>query len=138
MRSLIIALLFFPLLAHAESACPTRFTEFLAMFEKSIEFQTLNIRFPLRYTYVDGNAEPEPKQIKVMVSRANISKHPGVRFPTTAVQVTAPLKRKLTSGARGTQIVQFDKPDSDAYSVAFHFSKTASCWQLVEVEDGSL
>lgn len=138
MRALIIVLLFVPQLACADSACPTRFTEFLAMFEQSIEVQTLNTRFPLRYSFINGNAEPEPKLIRVVIARANASKYPGIRYPSPAVQASVPLQRKLSSKVGGIQVVQFDKPESDVYSVVFSFSRKSSCWQLVEVKDSSL
>ena len=131
-------MLFAPQLACASSGCPTRFTEFLAVFEQSVEFQTLNTRFPLRYSFLDGNAEPDPKLIKVVITRANASKYPGIRYPSPALQASVPLQHKLRSGVGGIQVVQFDKPESDVYSVGFSFLKVSGCWQLVEVEDSSL
>ncbi len=138
LRTLIISLLLAPQFACADSVCPALFTDFLALFEKNSEFQLLNTRFPLSYTFVDGNAEPEPKPVKIMVSRDNVSKYPGIRYPSPAIQETIPLQRKLRLASGGVRIVQFDKPDSDAYSVIFFFEKTSSCWQLVDVKDGSL
>lgn len=127
LRTLVMSLLFVPQFARADSVCPALFTDFLALFEKNIEFQLLNTRFPLSYTLVDSNAEPEPKPIKKMVSRANVSKYPGIRYPSPAIQESIPLQRKLFLASEGIRNVQFDKPDSDAYSVIFIFERTSSC-----------
>jgi hypothetical protein len=35
-------------------------------------------------------------------------------------------------------VVEFEQPDSDAYSVNFNFTRTRGCWYLTLVDDQSL
>jgi len=137
-RLLCVTLLLVCSVAQAEQSCPKTFSSFIARFESSAEFQRLHTRFPLSYSFLDGSAEPDPKEVKVMVSQASAAKYPGIIFPSKATQASVPLKRKLLRHPSGTQVVHFDKPESDVYSVSFHFTQTVDCWLLVKVEDTSL
>ena len=137
-RSFLFAALLLPLAASAASSCPEQFPEFVAQFERSETFQRAHTRFPLPYSYVDGTAEPEPKNIRVMVNRGTVRKFPGIKFPSPTIQRTVPLERKTSTVAAGTEVIRFDKPDTDVYTIEFQFKKSGACWQLIGVDNMSL
>ena len=137
-RSFLFVALLLPLAGYAASSCPEQFPEFGAQFERSEDFQRANTRFPLPYSYVDGSAKPEPKTVRVMVNRSTVSKFPGIKFPSPAIQRAVPLERKTSTVASGTEVIRFDKPDTDMYSIEFQFRKSGGCWQLVNVDNISL
>ncbi|MDO9238259.1 MAG: hypothetical protein Q7U28_19770 [Aquabacterium sp.] len=137
-RSLLIVALLLPLAGYAATSCPQAFPEFVAQFERSEAFQRAHTRFPLPYSYVDSNAEPERKTITVMVNRSTVSKFSGIKYPSLVIQRAVPLERKTSTVSGGTEVIRFDKPDTDMYTIEFHFKKSGACWQLVNVDNMSL
>ena len=137
-RSFIPGALLLPLAAYSAPPCPEQFPEFVAQFERSEAFQRAHTRFPLPYSYVDGTAEPEPKTVRVIVNRGTVRKVPGIKFPSPTIQRTAPLERKTTTVADGTEVIRFDKPDTDMHTIEFQFKKFGACWQLISVDNMSL
>lgn len=133
----LILMMLLSLPVHAGSACPTQFGDFIEVFQDSPNFQKLNTQFPLFYSDVDATAVPEPKQFHIKVTRTTLAKYPGVIFPSRSTQTSMSLQRKI-SEQDGLQVVRFDKPDTDIYSVSFFFAKSSRCWRLIRVEDYSL
>lgn len=125
-----------PAAKDAVAACPARFREFLAKFETDDTFRLEHVQFPLDVKYVDGAAKPEPADRKKQVSRESFQASPW--FPSKAEQEKRGLLKRVTEASGKKALVHFDKPDSDAYTVVYHFAKDSSCWQLALVDDRSL
>jgi len=125
-------------MAHAASACPASFEEYLSAFQRDPLFQNEHRQFPLRYSFLDPDAEVEPRTVKHRLSAAQAEKERGISFPSLELEKAKGLQRKVTKAKKEAYVVRFDKPDSDAFSIEFHFSRVGHCWQLVEVNDFSL
>jgi hypothetical protein len=136
-RLLLASVLLLPLGASAAASCPATFEAFIARFERSQSFQQAHTRYPLRYAYVDKEAQPEPRAIQAWVTRAKAARSPGVRFPSPERQRAIPFDRKTSTGNDGVTVVRFDQPDTD-HSLEFRFRRAAGCWQLLRVDDLSL
>lgn len=138
LRALSLAALLIPLVAHAASACPSSFEEYLSTFQRDPFFQKEHRQYPLRYSFLDTDAEPEPRTVKRRLSAAQVEIKSGISFPSLETEKTKGLERKVTKTKEGTYVVRFDKPDSGVFSIEFHFSRIGHCWRLVEVNDFSL
>lgn len=138
LRALLLVALCFPVAAGANTRCAPTFSDFLNSFEADVDFQRTHTRYPLIYSFVDENAEPEPKEIIKKLSRANAVSHKGIVFPEKSLQKSVPLERQVRRLPKGAYAVRFDKPDSDVYSVEFVFEDNGRCWRLISVADMSL
>ncbi len=108
------------------------------MFQRDPSFQKAHRQYPLRYSFLDSYAEPEPRTANRWLSATQAEKKRAIDFPSSEQEKAKGLVRKVTKGKEGAYIIRFDKPDSDVFSIEFHFSPVGHCWQLVEVNDFSL
>ena len=122
--------------AHA-SECPASFENFLARFEADREFQMRHVEFPLKLAYIDGAADPAPAPRERDITREEYVAKDSF-YPTLEEQATRRLEKKIIRPPTSNMVVEFDKPDSDAYSVNFTFTRTSGCWYLTLVDDQSL
>lgn len=123
--------------AAQASECRYTFEQFLARFESDWEFQLQHVRFPLRMGYVDGTAQPEPLSKEKLVSRDAYMER-GDFYPSPDIQAERRLSKKIVRSPDGTMVIEFDQPDSDAYTVDFKFSRMFGCWSLTFIDDHSL
>jgi hypothetical protein len=136
--SYLIAFLFIASTSIASEPCPKTFDSFIELFQNKSSFQAGHIRYPLIYYFVDINTKPEPRRIKLRLSKHNYLKTPGAHYPSKQIAEKMNLYRKITTYPNGTVHVRFDKPDSDVFSVEYNFVTFNGCWQLIEVDDQSL
>lgn len=138
LRTLFVAAFLFPLTVHGASPCTSSFEEYLSAFQRDPLFQQEHRQYPLRYSFLDTNAEPEPRAVKRRLSAAQAMKESGIGFPSLETEKAKGLERTVKNAKKGTYVVRFDKPDSGVFSIEFHFSRVGNCWRLVEVNDFSL
>ena len=131
-------------LSHAARAsesqapeCQSTFAEFLTRFESDLKFQLQYAQFPLKMAYVDGNAQPEPAPKEKLVTREEYAAK-GSFYLGPDVQAQRRLEKKIIRPPTSNMVVEFDQPDSDAYSVSYHFTRTNGCWYLTLIDDQSL
>ena len=137
MHRVLIAIILFPTIVLADNPCSSSFNEFLSNFEKSSKFQLENISYPLKYSYIEPNAIPEPKTINTLKSKDDLASRKKPIYPTTTEQQQIPLVKKIHSKSQVNKIIQLHKPDTD-YNVKYHFKKIGLCWKLVMFESHSL
>jgi hypothetical protein len=137
-RVVALILLLLPFSVNADQSCPKNIQNFLIDFQNNHEFQVAHINYPLTYSYIDTNADPEPKKIIVSILSANEvkSKKPP-SYPKPNEIHSIPLKETITNTTTGNIIVNFTKPDTD-YSFEYVFINKNTCWQLSEINDFSL
>lgn len=133
----LMALLALSVAGPAKAACPRNFIEFLARFELDSAFQKEHVQFPLQMKFVDAAANPEPAARTRSISKEEYATGKPL-YPTHAVQSERKLLKKITMASHQKTIVHFNKPDSDAYAVDYHFIKAKGCWRLTLVDDHSL
>jgi hypothetical protein len=140
LKMLLATLALLPLLGWAtdESMCPKEFPRFLPRFESDIKYQVASVKFPLLVAYLETSGHSDPIRKTESIFRAAYlkSKHP--YYPTPAIQANRRLERKIEDRSSSMKVVRFDQPDSDAYSVEYHFKKEGGCWRLTFMEDFSL
>lgn len=137
MRWLFFVFCIAPGLSTAAPRCISAFDDFLAKFEANRPFQQENIAFPLKHSFVDAGAEPEPKVIDKPLSKRGVAEHSAPVFPSQADQKTIPFDKEIKSPRPDRRIVQLQKPDT-GYLLIYHFKKIGECWRLVEFEDASI
>jgi hypothetical protein len=99
----------------------------------SRKYDKLKTRFPLEsVTVVD--AEPEPREIVMRVSRAD-AVLPVV--PSPAARAADSLVARVEPRASGGARVVLEKRDTD-YQLAYLFERAGDCWRLVRTENHSL
>jgi hypothetical protein len=125
-----------PPAAHA-SECRYSFEQFLARFETDWEFQLQHVRFPLKMGYVDGTTHSEPLAKQRLVSRDEYMAK-GNLYPSADIQAERRLEKKIVRSPDSTMVIEFDQPDSDAYTVDFKFTRMLGCWHLTFIDDHSL
>jgi hypothetical protein len=137
-RVVALILLLLPFSVNADQSCPKNSQDFLIDFQNNHEFQVAHISYPLAYSYVNANAEPEPKKIQVSILSADEvkSKKPP-SYPKPNEINSIPLKQTIINTTTGSLIVNFTKPDTD-YSFEYIFTNKNNCWQLSEINDFSL
>jgi hypothetical protein len=135
MRSLYLAVILSCIspAAHSQTACLREFTEFIAQFESSAEFQRRNTRFPLSTVRTDRAAQPEPKAVFHTINSPADPQYADVLFPAPAKQAATPLKQRIKKGS-GARFVLFTKPGTSG-TLTFTFEMSAGCWQLIKFED---
>jgi hypothetical protein len=117
--------------------CRATFAEFLARFESDMAFQLEHVQFPLQMGYVDASASPEPANREKLVTREEYAAK-GWFYPSLEVQAQRRLEKKIVRPPTSNMVIEFDQPDSDAYSVNFSFTRTNGCWYLTRIDDQSL
>lgn len=135
-RWLILAIFFVPGVGLAETGCSTSFDVFLGSFERDRQFQEAHMAFPLRHSFIDMAADPEPAPVDAPLSRKDVVAGENPLFPSPSEQAKVPLKKSVTAESRDVMVVRLQKPDS-GYLLIYRFRSLDGCWQLVEFEDAS-
>ncbi|MEW5745784.1 MAG: hypothetical protein AB1805_10165 [Nitrospirota bacterium] len=136
MRWLFFAFCLLPISVSAEPGCVSTFEDFLSKFETDRSFQEENTVFPLKHSFVDLNADPEPRAVNKPLSKTEVTERINPIFPSPAAQRKVPFVRVIKSPTQTRSIVQLEKPDT-GYLLIYHFHKIGKCWRLVEFEDAS-
>ena len=137
MRWLFLVFCIAPGLSAAAPACIPVFEDFLSRFEANRPFQEENIIFPLKHSFVDAAADPEPKVIDKPLSKSEVAKRVTPVFPSRTEQKRVPFEKVIKSPAPERMSVRLQKPDT-GYQLIYHFEKRSGCWKLVEFEDASI
>jgi len=137
MRCLFLIFCITPGVSAAAPACIPAFDEFLSKFEANRSFQEENIILPLKHSFVDAGAEPEPKVIDIPLSKSEVVERLAPVFPSQADQKKLQLEKLIMSPRLDGRIVQLQKPDT-GHLLIYHFQKIGECWKLVEFEDTSI
>jgi len=137
MRSLIVALLLISTAAFAEQLGRDSFVAFLQQFEENREFQQNNITYPLPYSFVDSEAEPEPATVDQRLLKAEVIARKEPIYPTPQVQQSVPLMREIKDQSPTGKIVRLYKPDT-GYLLEYHFALMDGRWRLVKFENLSI
>jgi hypothetical protein len=123
--------------AAADPGCIAAFDDFLSRFEANRPFQEQNIAFPLKHSFVDAEADPEPKVIDKPLSKSEVTEGLAPVFPSQADQKGVPFEKVIKSPTQEQRVVQLQKPDT-GYQLIYKFKKFGDCWKLVEFEDASI
>lgn len=120
--------------ADAGTQCPHPvFEEFLAHFGHEIALQEAATADPLLDSYIDAEAEPEPRKVESRLARADVE-WPVMPDPAAlAGQGREMQVSLLADGQRQVQIRTQDSSDQQTYTFA-----QAPCWTLVKREDESI
>lgn len=123
-----------PAPAPASAECPyPQFDAFLKHFGREIALQEKATADPLLDSYIDAEAEPEPRKVESRLALADVE-WPVMPDPVALagqgreMQVSA-----LADGQRQVQIRTPDSSDQQTYTFA-----QAPCWTLVKREDESI
>ena len=87
--------------------------------------------------YMDGTTYPEPLGKQKLVSRDDYMAR-GDFYPSHDIQAERRLQKKIVRSPDSTMLIEFDQPDSDAYTVDFKFTRMLGCWHLTFIDDHSL
>lgn len=123
-----------PAQAPVSSACAyPAFDAFLRHFGNEIALQEKATADPLLDSYVDAEAEPEPRKVESRLALAD------VEWPVMPDPATLPgqgREMQVSLLADGQQQVQIRTPDSSDQQT-YTFAQTP-CWTLVKREDESI
>jgi hypothetical protein len=137
MRAVIVAIFLLSTSAFAEQSCPGSFGDFLQQVEGSREFQQNNITYPLQYSFVDSEAEPEPATVNQRLSSPEVTSLKEPIYPSPQVQQSVPLMREINDQSHTRKAVRLYKPDT-GYLLEYHFELINGCWKLTKFEDLSI
>jgi hypothetical protein len=138
MRWILGVTLLMPIIAIAENSCPAVFEQFIEKFESDRVFQQAHIKYPLKYTFLDYEAQPEPKEREKRLSQKEVARLKAAIFPLRTTQSAHGLSlRKIKVLSPRQMWVQLAKPDT-GYQLDFYFERTAVCWALAEYSDLSM
>ncbi|MEQ1659026.1 MAG: hypothetical protein ABL896_09645 [Hylemonella sp.] len=138
MRWILVFTFLMPVIAIADDACPSGFEQFLEKFESDRVFQQAHIKNPLKYTFLDYQAQPEPKKREKQLGQTAVARLKEAIFPLRPMQSAHGLSlRKIKELPSHQMWVQLAKPDT-GYQLDFYFERTAVCWTLAEYSDLSM
>ncbi len=121
-----------PVPARSECAYP-EFDTFLKHFGNEITLQEKATADPLLDSYIDAEAEPEPRKVESRLALADVE-WPVMPDPAAlAGQGREMQVSPLADGQRQVQIRTPDSSDQQTYTFA-----QAPCWTLVKREDESI
>ncbi|PSM12910.1 hypothetical protein [Stenotrophomonas maltophilia] len=123
-----------PAPAPARSECPyPDFDAFLKHFGNEITLQEKATADPLLDSYIDAEAEPEPRKVESRLALADVE-WPVMPDPAALAGQGRELQvNTLADGQRQVQIRTPDSSDQQTYTFA-----QAPCWTLVKREDESI
>ncbi len=117
----------------ARSECPhPEFDTFLKHFGNEIGLQGKATADPLLDSYIDAEAEPEPRKVESRLALADVE-WPVMPDPAALVPGPRNTDQPLADGQRQVQIRMPDSSDQQTYT----FAQTP-CWTLVKREDESI
>jgi hypothetical protein len=122
--------------AHAQaSTCPaTDFDGFVQTYANRMSVQQNFTRWPLKMTYIDTDAQPEPQPVTEELGEQAIT-YPLLMDMDRARSEGATVT--ITSDAKGGGSLKYSKPDTDE-QILYMFERDGACWQLVGIDDQSL
>lgn len=120
--------------ARASADCPyPEFDAFLAHFGSEIALQEEATADPLLDSYIDPEAEPEPRKVESRLALADVE-WPVMPDPAALAGQGRELQvSTLADGQRRVQIRTPDSSDQQSYTFA-----QAPCWTLVKREDEAI
>lgn len=120
--------------ARASADCPyPEFDAFLAHFGSEIALQEEATADPLLDSYIDPEAEPEPRKVESRLALADVE-WPVMPDPAALAGQGRELQvSTLADGQRQVQIRTPDSSDQQSYTFA-----QAPCWTLVKREDEAI
>ena len=137
LNRILLIFLCFPSSTIAGYECYESFDEFLPAFENNKAVQIDNTIFPLKYTFVDGGAYPEPKVINSELSSKKIEERKNPIYPYPKDQKKVPLLKEISEPSPGKMRIRLYKPDTD-YVLRYQFELIGTCWKLTEYNNDSL
>lgn len=136
MRFVFFILSLLPSLVFAQAECPSSFQTFFTKFEVDRAFQQQNIRYPLKYSFVDMDASPEPQVVKKPRSKAAVAADKQAVYPLLAHRKKAGLVKKVVAQSKTRATIELNVPDT-GYWLIYYFKVVKGCWKLIEFEDKS-
>lgn len=136
MRS-IIGIIFLISTFACELSYGASFAEFLQQFEGNREFQQNNINYPLEYSFVDSEAEPEPATIHQRLSKLEVQTLKEPIYPSPLAQNSITLLRKIDDLLHTRKTVHLFKPDT-SYLLKYQFEQINGRWALTKFENLSI
>ncbi|PTA70313.1 MULTISPECIES: hypothetical protein [unclassified Stenotrophomonas] len=123
-----------PAPARASADCPyPEFDAFLAHFGSEIALQEKATADPLLDSYIDPEAEPEPRKVESRLALSDVE-WPVMPDPAALAGQGRELQvSTLADGQRQVQIRTPDSSDQQTYTFA-----QAPCWTLVKREDEAI
>ena len=137
LKRILFLVAFFPTSTIAGNACYGSFDQFLPAFENSRASQIDNTVYPLKHTFVDGGAFPEPKVINSELSRKEIEERTSPIYPYREDQEKVPFLKEISEQSPGKIQVTLYKADTD-YVLRYQFGLIGTCWKLTEFNNDSL
>lgn len=123
-----------PAPAPASAECPfPQFDAFLKHFGNEITLQEKATADPLLDSYIDAEAEPEPRKVESRLALADVE---WPVMPDPATLAGQGRQMQITVLADGQRQVQIHTPDSSDQQT-YTFAQTP-CWTLVKREDESI
>ncbi|HEL4193788.1 TPA: hypothetical protein UM521_002693 [Stenotrophomonas maltophilia] len=123
-----------PTPAAAPSECPyPDFDTFLKHFGNEIALQEKTTADPLLDSYIDAEAEPEPRKVESRLALADVE---WPVMPDPAALAGQGREMQVSPLADGQRQVQIRTPDSSDQQT-YTFAQTP-CWTLVKREDESI
>ncbi len=120
--------------AQQAASCPEpEFKAFLARFSRDVAFQEKSVASPLETSFVDVNAEPEPKTVTKKVALKDLE------WPVmTDIQTLSKTGRemKISDEPDGVKKVRIRKADTGDQQ-SYYFAQKP-CWKLIKMFDESL
>lgn len=136
MRLLVLVFSLLPGLVIAQAVCPVSFEQFLFRFELDRTFQQQNILYPLRYSFIDLEASPEPRAVFKPLSKTEVATRNKPIYPSVAHQTELHLEKNVNLQSTALATVRLWKPDT-GYVLIYRFKQIGRCWKLIELEDAS-
>lgn len=136
MRLLVLVFSLLPGLVIAQAICPVSFEQFLSKFELDRTFQQQHIHYPLRYSFIDLGALPEPRAVFKSLSKTEVATRSSPIYPSLAHQTELNLAKNVDLQSTALAAVRLWKPDT-GYLLIYRFKQIGGCWKLVEFEDAS-
>lgn len=137
MRLIISVIFLVTTFAFTELSYGASFAEFLQQFEANREFQQNNITYPLQYSFVDSEAEPEPATIHQRLSKLEVQTLKEPIYPSPLAQNSIPLLREIDDLSHTRKAVRLFKPDT-GYLLKYQFELVNGRWSLTKFEDLSI
>lgn len=117
-----------------EPVCPSQdFTRFVQRFADDIDVQKSFVSTPLQNTFIDPEAQPEPRQVSQLLDKARLD-FPLIPDDQQQRAQNLTLTQQLTGTDRA--MIKLTKADT-GYQRSLFFKREA-CWLLYRIQDDSL
>ncbi|GAB7533353.1 hypothetical protein PS3A_57690 [Pseudomonas sp. 3A(2025)] len=120
--------------SEPEPVCPSQdFDRFAQRFANDIDVQKSFVSTPLQNTFIDPEAQPEPRQVSQRLEKAQLN-FPLMPDDQQQHAQGLTLTKQLTGTDRA--MIKLTKADTD-YQRSLFFKREA-CWLLYRIQDDSL